>query len=249
MTFLRAAGGFACLMILLSKAAGEDAKPPAPQPDVPAAADGPRAHVAARVVARDGGLRWLAAHQAADGAWGSSYSMAVTSFACLAQIAARDEPFEGDGGRALVKGINFLLSKQKDGMFVNQGHTWIHGQGFATLALSEAYGRSLTCKTKPDLDMEKVRKVVQQAVAVIAENQSTSGGWWYRPGAKSQHEGSTTVCAVQAMVSADNFGIPIDKKVLARGFEYLKKCQNPDGGFDYMTAAACEVIGIADRED
>ena len=48
------------------------------------------------------------------------------------------------------------------------------------------------------------------------------------------HEGSTTVCAVQALVSADNFGIEIDKAVLALGFEYLKKCQNPDGGFDYQ---------------
>jgi len=183
--------------------------------------------------ARDAGLAWLAKNQAEDGSWGKQYTVAVTSFACLSYLAASDEPFDGEQGRSLVRGLNYILSKQKDGQFVNQGHTWIHGQGFGTLALSEAFGRTLACKTKPDMDMKKVRDVVGAAVGVIAKNQSTSGGWWYTRGNPSGHEGSTTVCAVQALVSADNFGIEIDKNVLARGFEYLKKCQNPDGGFDY----------------
>jgi len=186
-----------------------------------------------RAAACKKGLAWLDKNQADDGSWGKQYTVAVTSFACLSQLAADDEPFEGEKAKSLVRGLNYLLSKQKEGQFVNQGHTWIHGQGFGTLALSEAYGRSLLCKTKPDMDMEKVRAVVEKAVAVIAKHQSTSGGWWYTPGNPSGHEGSTTVCAVQALVSADNFGIEIDKAVLARGFAYLKKCQNPDGGFDY----------------
>lgn len=187
----------------------------------------------ARRETRDRGLVWLANNQAPDGSWGKEYTIAVTSFASLAQLAAADEPFEGDAGRLLIGGLNHILSKQEGGKFIQQGHTWIHGQGFGTLALSEAYGRSLTCKVKPDLDMQKVRQVVAKAVEHIAQHQSTSGGWWYTPGNPQGHEGSTTVCAVQALVSADNFGIEIDKAVLARGFEYLKKCQNPDGGFDY----------------
>ena len=72
-----------------------------------------------------------------------------------------------------------------------------------------------------------------KAVATIAKHQSASGGWWYVQGSPQDHEGSTTVCAVQALVSAANFGIPIDEAVLAKGFEYLRRCQNPDGGFDY----------------
>jgi hypothetical protein len=139
-------------------------------------------------------------------------------------LAASDEPFDGERGQRLVKGLTFLLGKQKDGKFVSQGSNWIHGQGFATLALSEAYGRSLRAKVQPDLDMKTVRRVVEQAVAEIAKAQSTSGGWWYWPGRPGSHEGSTTCCAVQA----------IDAEVLSRGFEYLKKCQNRDGGFDYM---------------
>lgn len=183
--------------------------------------------------ARDRGLDWLTKDQAKDGSWGVQYTIAVTSFGCLSYLAAADEPFTDDRGKALLKGLKFLLANQKDGVFGLQGHTWIHGQGFATLALSEAYGRSLLCKTKPDMDMKTVREVVIKGTETIAKNQSNNGGWWYTQGDKNQHEGSTTVCAVQALVSADNFGLKIDQKVLDRGFAYLKKCQTKEGGFNY----------------
>jgi hypothetical protein len=107
--------------------------------------------------------------------------------------------------------------------------------------------------------MKKVREVVAAAVQVIGKNQSTSGGWWYTPGSPGQHEGSTTVCAVQAIVSADNFRIDVDKKVLERGFAYLKKCQAKDGGFNYSlgdgtsmkegTAAAVATLGLMQKFD
>jgi hypothetical protein len=205
------------------------------------------------------GLDWLTAHQAKDGSWGKTYSIAVTSFACLGYLAAADEPFDGPRGKALLKGLQFLLAQQKAGQWNAQGHSWIHGQGFATLALSEAYGRSLLCKVKPDMDAKKLREVVAAAVQVIGKNQSNSGGWWYTPGNKNDHEGSTTVCAVQALVSASNFRSPIDEKVLEKGFEYLKKCQTKEGGFNYKlgdgtnmkegTAAAVATLGLMQKFD
>lgn len=208
--------------------------------------------------AREKGLDWLTKNQAKDGSWGKIWTVPDTSFACLCYLAASDEPYAGERGKALVKGLQFLLKMQKDGMFVNQ-RGWIHGQGFATLALSEAYGRSLFCKTKPDLDMKKVRQTVVQAVGLIEKNQSTSGGWWYVPGQPGQHEGSTTVCAVQALVSASNYGIQIDRKVLDKGFEYLKKCQTNQGGFNYSlgdgqnmkegTAAGMATLGLMSKFD
>lgn len=209
--------------------------------------------------AREKGLDYLTKHQAANGSWGRTHTIAVTSFACLAYLSASDEPYTDDRGKALLKGLNYLLTQQKDGVFVQQGHTWIHGQGFGTLALSEAYGRSLLCKTKPDIDVKKLRTAVAAAVKTIAKNQSTSGGWWYTPGAPALHEGSTTVCAVQALASAQNFKIEIDEKVLDRGFEYLKKCQNEDGGFDYKlgdevsmkegTAGDVSTLGLMQKFD
>src|SRR6266478_5146725 len=114
-------------------------------------AEGPDDHAKAVAAARDNGLAWLAKNQAADGSWGKTYTVAVTSFACLTYLSAAAEPFQDADGKALVKGLDFLLKSQTEGMFPTQGHSWIHGQGYGTLALSEAYGRSLLCKVKPDL--------------------------------------------------------------------------------------------------
>src|SRR5580704_13821128 len=105
-------------------------------------------HTKALTEARKKGLQWLTKHQAANGSWGKEYTIAVTSFACLAYLAHEDEAFDGEDGKALLKGLKYLMSMEKEGLFHKQGHTWIHGQGFATLALSEAYGRSLTAKFK-----------------------------------------------------------------------------------------------------
>jgi hypothetical protein len=212
--------------------------------------------------AREKGLDWLTKNQAADGSWGKNYTVGITSMACLAYLSASDEPFTGERGKALVKGLQWLLANQKDGMFATQGHsvrTWIHNQGFASLALSEAYGRSLLCKTKPDIDTKKIREVVARSLKHIAANQSKSGGWWYTPGELNRDEGATTACAVQALVSAENYGIAIDRKVLDRGFEYLKKSQNKDGSFHYIlgdgqsmkggTAAAVATLGLMQKFD
>jgi hypothetical protein len=230
-----------------------------PSPNAPAVEKPSGPEPKAIVAARDKGLNWLTKNQAADGSWSKGHTLAVTSFACLAYLSASDEPFRDERGKALLSGLRFLLAQQKDGVFTQQGHTWIHGQGFATLALSEAYGRSLLCKRKPDFDMKKVRAVVARAVQAIGKNQSESGGWWYTPGAPQLHEGSTTVCAVQALVSASNYHIPIDEKVLDRGFEYLKKCQIADGGFVYKlgdavsmkegTAGGVATLGLMQKFD
>jgi hypothetical protein len=196
--------------------------------------------------AREKGLDWLTTNQAADGSWGKSYTIGITSMACLAYLSASDEPFTDIRGKVLVKGLQFLLDSQKEGKFLTQGQsvrTWIHSQGFATLALAEAYGRSLLCKDKPDIDTKKIRTAIVQSVKEIAKNQSASGGWWYTPGEPNRDEGATTVCAVQALVSAENYGIVIDSKVIDKGFDYLKKSQNKDGSFNYILGDGSSMKG------
>lgn len=206
------------------------------------------------------GLDWLAKNQHDNGSWGAQYTYSITGLACLAHLAALDEPFAGERGRVLARGLGYLIAQQRDGMFAGQGHTWIHGQGFATLALSEALGRARIAKTKPDLDLARLERIVKKTAGAIAKHQSVSGGWWYHPNDPNQHEGSTTVCAVQALVSAANHGIDVDDAVLVKGFEYLKRCQNPDGGFDYKegpgtdsmkegTAAGVATLALMKRFD
>src|ERR1700731_2075651 len=77
--------------------------------------DKPEDLARATVAARDKGLDWLTKNQAKDGSWGKTYTVAVTSFACLSYLSAADEPFTGDHGKALGKGLQFLMAQQQDG--------------------------------------------------------------------------------------------------------------------------------------
>src|SRR5262245_33802321 len=85
--------GFGVLLLL--------AWPPAARTAEDAANDRAKAVAAARAK----GLDWLTKNQAADGSWGKTHSIAVTSFACLAYLSATDEPFRDERGKALVKGL------------------------------------------------------------------------------------------------------------------------------------------------
>ena len=249
----------AAALIALATGVGraQDAAPRDPETGTEQAAVPPPAVDRAKAVRA--ALAWLDEHRNEDGSWGGHHTIAVTAIACLAHLAASDEPFAGEAGRPMVKALEHLLSLQKSGVFPQQGHTWIHGQGFATLALSEAYGRALRATSQPDLDLGVLRGAVQEAVVAIEEHQSESGGWWYTPGQKQSHEGSTTVCAVQALVSAQNHRLTVDETVLEKGFEYLKRCQNEDGGFDYRlgdaasmkegTAAGVATLALMKRMD
>ena len=109
-----------------------------------------RRATATEAAARDRGLSWLAENQRADGAWGKTYPTAVTSFACLAYLASAREPFAGPHASSLVKGIRFLVSRQKDGLFVvnlneiGNINSWIIEMRFegdeVTLSMKDATG-------------------------------------------------------------------------------------------------------------
>ncbi|MBI2898627.1 MAG: hypothetical protein HYY17_00410 [Planctomycetes bacterium] len=204
------------------------------------------------------GVALLKKTQDKDGHWGGQYSAAITGMAGLALLAAGEEPAKSE---ELLKAVKWLLSQIQDGRTPKQGHTWVHGQGFATLFLAEYYGRASAGRDKPDLDLRALKRTVAACVKAIEACQSSTGGWWYtpdRPGAH-EHEGSTTVCAVQALRAASNYGIAIDEKVIEKGFEYLKNTQNADGSFQYRlgdgshmkegTAAAVATLALMSKLD
>lgn len=207
--------------------------------------------------------------QREDGSWdGSEFPVAVTSMALLALLAGEQDPFEDP---ALERGVAWLLARVgEDGRFPKEGHTWVHVQGFATLCLVEVLRRAeqplpaeapakhpsaaLPC------DVAALRSTVANAVRAIEAAQSSAGGWYYdRTATEHEHEGSTTVCAVQALVAAKRAGVPTTAAVLERGFEYLKATQNPDGTFQYRlgdgsrmnegTAAGVATLALMEKLD
>jgi hypothetical protein len=201
------------------------------------------------------GIAFLASSQTTDGHFGQTYPVAVTSMAGLAILAAKDDPLHDP---TLRHAYAWLKARQIGGSWPEECGTWVHVQGFATLFFAELYGKTLDAKTLPaGLERDELRAIVVKAVSLLEDAQSSSGGWNYRKG--EGDEGSTTVCAAQALRAARNFGIPVKATVLARGFAYLKAMQNKDGGFRYQgtqggsmgagTAAAVATLVLMSKLD
>jgi squalene cyclase len=81
-------------------------------------------------------------------------------------------------------------------------------------------------------EQDKIKRVLDKAVALIASAQSSAGGWIYTPDSNSD-EGSVTVTQIQALRACRMAGIVADRKTIDRAVEYIKKCQNADGSIRY----------------
>lgn len=215
--------------------------PPEPPPAPPAVKLSPRSTEA---IARS--LAALRKLQQEDGHWDArEFPVAVTAMGALALQAGQDDPFADP---ALRRALRYLLGKLQDGRAPTEGHTWIHVQGFVTLALAEAYARAVRSDPPPDLsdlgcDLKALEATLGRCVQAIEASQCSIGGWWYTTGAgEGQHEGSTTVCAVQALRAARNAGLPVRHEVLDRGFDYLKQTQVADGGFSYHLGSGGSMV-------
>ena len=105
-----------------------------------------------------------------------------------------------------------------------------------------------------------MKEKLQLAVRCIEKAQDDSGGWYYAPIA-SQHEGSVTVCQIQALRAARDAGIKVNADVIARAVSYMARSYDPEsGGFCYslddrdrhsyaLTAAALSTLfGLGEYE-
>ena len=152
------------------------------------------------------GLKWLAAHQFADGHWsvhdmnctdhrctghGSSEADAgATGMALLAFLGAgnthRSGPYTSEVGR----GIKWLLANQQDSgdlSATQNEYVRFYSHGIAAIALCEAYGMT----RDPQLE-----EPAQAALDfIVASQHPTLGGWRYKP----RTESDTSVSGWQLM--------------------------------------------------
>lgn len=189
----------------------------------------------------DRGLQFLATNQNDDGSWGERHqyygNVAVTSLAGLALMAGGHQPGRGPFGRSVERGIEFLLTKEArdgdrtPGFLFNPNvaqHGPMYSHGFGTLFLSETYGMI------PKRELQKrVREALERAVKVIVDSQNQEGGWRYQP-KPSTADSSVTICQIMALRAARNAGLHVPKNTVDKCIEYVKGCQNADGGFSYF---------------
>ena len=179
------------------------------------------------------GLKWLGARVKDDGSFsGGGYgrNVAVAALAGMALLSAGSTPGRGSHGAALERLQTFTLASSQENGFICQAGAASHGpmyeHGFATLFLAEIYGMS------PE---EELRDKLSRAVRLIVASQNKEGGWRYEP-RPADADVSVTICQIMALRAAKNAGLHVPNETVERCVEYVKRCQNADGGFMYMAA-------------
>ncbi len=175
------------------------------------------------------GLQWLAKRQMNDGSFGGggmSAQSAVTSLAALAFMSSGSLPERGPYGSNVQRCADYIInSSQRSGLLsADASHGVMYSHGFATLFLAELYGMNRD---------ERVGETLSRAVRLIRQAQNEEGGWRYTP-MPLDADISVTICQVMALRAARDAGIKVDREVIERAIEYVRRCQNPDGGFSYM---------------
>lgn len=184
-----------------------------------------------------GALRFLAKAQQGNGSWSvrtdrrGEHPVAMTGYVLLAFMAAGNLPEQGEYGKEVYAGMQFLVdSIQADGIYRGvDGGKYMYNHGIATIALAELYGETRNAD---------LRAKLQRAIDLIVGTQSTqgphTGGWRYHPRPEDA-DISVTVLQVVALRSARNAGIAVPQETISRAIEYVKRCFDPGtGGFGYQ---------------
>lgn len=180
----------------------------------------------------DRGLRFLSERQMDDGGFASGRgygrNVGVVSVAGMAFLSSGSTPGRGPFGEHLNRCVDFVLNASRQSGFItiadSQSHGPMYGHGFATLFLAETYGMS---------PRRELREKLDKAVRLIVASQNREGGWRYDPEPK-EADISVTVCQIMALRAARNCGLYVPKDTVERCIEYVKRCQNDDGGFRYQ---------------
>ena len=179
------------------------------------------------------GLIYLKAHQNSDGSFGRGRygrHVGITALCALAFMSDGHLPGRGEYGDQVAKALQFVLdhSGETGLLAADTSHGPMYGHGFAALFLGEVYGMNA--------DDKRVRDALVKAVDLIIGTQNDEGGWRYNP-VPYDADISVTICQIMALRSARNAGIKVPKKTIDKAVDYVRRCQNPDGGFKYMLQA------------
>lgn len=182
------------------------------------------------------GIEFLAKQQNDDGSFGGGRygkNVAVTALACLALMADGNLPGRGQYGEVISAGTEYVLANCTESGLIaaDAANGPMYGHGFAALFLGEVYGMTTG---GPDTQLSaRLHEALVKAVRLIEETQSDQGGWRYNP-VPYDADVSVTICQIMALRSARGAGIEVSKETIEKAVEYVRKCQNVDGGFKYQ---------------
>jgi len=189
------------------------------------------------------GLDFLASRQQPGGALGPSGGHAgITALAAMAFMSGGNLPGRGEYGANVQRCLDYVLSQAGDDGLIagDSSYGQMYGHAFATLFLAEVYGMS------PDA---AVKQRLARAVRVLLDAQSREGGWRYQA-IPFDADISVTICCVMALRAARDAGMKVPGEAIDNAVDYVRRCQNSDGGFGYMpsgseSAFARSAAGVA----
>lgn len=217
----------------------------------------------------DRSLRYLATTQLEDGSWRASQSGAgIIGICVMAFMASGEDPDYGPYAVNIRRSLQNIISKQnsKTGYMQGSGHGSMYHHGFATLALSEAYGVVSDDLLWKDSDIPENRRrtigeALELAVRCVLTSQEKNpwGAWRYSPQAR---DADTTVAGTVLMgvLGARNAGIEIPNEAVNKALNFFQTCTMRDGSVSYtpgrshgggVTRAAIAVLvySIGKRKD
>lgn len=185
------------------------------------------------------GLAWLAKKQGTDGSFGDDRwgrSVAITSLAGIAFMADGNLPGRGPYGENVEKAVKHVLENCTESGLIagDTAAAPMYGHGFATLFLCEIYG--MTGGGPDAATAAKLHNACLRAVRLIVSTQNDEGGWRYNP-VPNDADVSVTICQIMALRAARNAGLEVPKQTIDRAVDYIRRCQNDDGGFKYQLTA------------
>jgi hypothetical protein len=188
-------------------------------------------------------LKWLSKHQYEDGSWGPSYRAAMTGLALLTFFAHGESTGSPLYGEAILKGIKYLVSTQRNGVFLAggpydfwaypakyEGQVRTYEHAIATYAAAEAYNLTR---------IPMLKQAMNEAVMVILTNQTAAGSWDYGYDKSEQAQVDVSLAgwhlqALKAALAAgcDNKDL---KSALDAGARGLKRMYKKNKRFQYST--------------
>jgi prenyltransferase beta subunit len=181
------------------------------------------------------GINYLITRQNSDGSFRSSRwgrNVAVCGLVGLSMLSRGIRSGHGDLGRCIRSIGQYVLSACQDSGFISIEGTSSHGpmyeHGFATLFLAELYGADKS------LD---IRDRLSKAIELIVRTQNGQGGWRYEP-RPIEADLSVTVCQIMALRAARNAGIYVPNETIDKALDYVRRSQNPDGGYMYQLSGS-----------
>lgn len=214
-------------------------------------------------------LTYIVSAQQDDGSWqGQPNGSGITGICLMALMASGEDPDFGPYADPVRKAVRNLIVSQNGntGHISGRGHGSMYHHGFATLALSEAYGvvneRLLWQGSDiPVEDRRSIGQALELAVrcAVTAQMKNPFKAWRYSP---DSQDADTTVSGTvfMGLLGARNAGIEIPNEVVENAVSYFKINTMRDGNVSYQpaqshgngitrTAIATLIYAIAKRKD